>query len=437
MQIQERPDYEGLKNYIFTGKRRPVDVPTPTSRPRLNTQPGRDVPAVTPIPTSSQRPSKATNATIPYARMVNSVPGVDVSDIFPGDLVFVHRTANATGTNHNRTNKIMSIRQLNAELDKAQVGHSALGAGMQSQILAVREHHLRGYKDRLDAIEMEYDYCRRSNITGYTRSLKDGYDVLKEAFPYVKQLVDDVTSGKARFSKAIDWRAVTMLRDWVPDGFMLSRDDDEHNNDELTPLSRNQGVCVNVAVGGVATVRNTNDVHPQQFDTEFMVRDSLLLLLVANQPDPTNSVWTFRYHTTTHRVIEELFRMFTYNNTASTKYPNEGGISLEDLRNTVAIWKVATLMDTKSVSAGFGREGKVTVNVAIEEFDWYAFLSYLGYMDAASDLEPLLESFNLHGSWALTLPSHTSSIAAASGTDVAARPMGMFSSVLKHVVSRV
>lgn len=346
MQIQESRNFEGLRDYLFTGKRGAFDVPRPSSKPRLDTKPGEQVPSRNPIPNSSQRPGKRTNDVIPYSRMIHSVPGIDLTDIFPGDVVFVHRTSNSTGTNHNRTNKIMSIRQINDELEKAQVGFSALGPGMLPQILAARKRCYEASKERFETVEAEYNYCRKHS-TGYSDSLINSYMALRKALPNIKRLVDDAAAGIGTFCPDVDFHAVTMLRDWVPDGVMLSRDDDERNDDDMTPLSRNQGVCVNVAVGGVATVRNTNGKNPQQFDTTFMLRDTLLLLLCAYQPDSTRPLWTFKYHTTTCRVLEHLVVNIGKID-VNTKYPNESGLSLQDLTSISGAWKIARLMDTKA-----------------------------------------------------------------------------------------
>ena len=397
MDVQESRDFEGLRDYIFSGKRRPVDVPRPISKPRLDTKPGERVPSKEPIPASSQRPGKRSNDTIPYPRMIHSVPGIDLTDIFPGDLVFVHRTSNSTGMNHNRTNKIMSIRQINNELEKAQVGFSALGPGMQPQILAARKLYYEGSESRFNTVEAEFNYCQKSYNTGFTDDLRSSYVVLKKAKPIVEKLVTDAEAGVGTFCTDVDWHAVTMLRDWVPDGVMMSRDDDERNDDDMVPISRNQGVCVNVAVGGVTTVRNTNGKNAQQFDTMFMLRDSLFLILCAYQPDTALPLWRFKYHTTTGRVIDHIVR-----NVATiginTRYPNEEGLAVSDLRSISAVWKVARLMDTKAVSHGFAGEHKVSVNVAIEQLDQFAFVSYMGYLYDSLDISPTYTRFPLDGS---------------------------------------
>ena len=69
-------------------KRPPPDVPAATVQPRVPNRPGESIPAPkAKIPTSSQRPGKRTNDTIPYARMVFTAFNESPAD--PSDMLRV------------------------------------------------------------------------------------------------------------------------------------------------------------------------------------------------------------------------------------------------------------------------------------------------------------------------------------------------------------
>ena len=86
-----------------------------------------------------------------------------------------------------------------------------------------------------------------------------------------------------------DWVSVPFLRDWTPDGVLMSRDDDEHNSSEFCAGGGEAGVMMNVALQGPASIRNCShsriDSTPMDFfqlyDPQPRVRDNLYLCLLC------------------------------------------------------------------------------------------------------------------------------------------------------------
>lgn len=367
--------YEGLRDYILSNKRPPPFVSAPNSRPRLENEPGNPIPGVQgKIPTSSQRPGKRTNETIPYGRMVftefHGSPA-DPSDMFPGDVMMVHNSSSALGNDTNRATMCATWRQVNAILDRAVVGQTALGRGMKPLILESR-------KNILDVLEKqsEHERAELDFLISLKRDQGPDFDRIVGAKLAIDALVANVSTEISRletndpgttFDPFTDIFSLPFFKTWSPDGLLMSRDDDEQNASYFHAGGGDSGVMLNIAVQGPAYARNTSaqDYTYQVFDPEARIRDSLFLLVVAkkNTDDAGNfKSISFQLRPTSSRIIEELVRRGAATPYPTTGYPIEKCISWVDLTSAVFGWKVGSVMDN---AAATHPENKFQINVSI------------------------------------------------------------------------
>ena len=351
----------------------------------------------------------------------------DPQDMLPGDIMLVHRTKDCIGHDTNRASKAATWRQLNAVFASGRLGGTALGvgAGMLSLPRLVT-HRLNMAEELLQRLETDAfnafgnDYAiirlqdplnerdgaplapnptRKQLLERRLNALTtETFDAFATAAVVQRVGEGRLTRGRlvpfyedARVLDRLlqlaeenlilpefDWRALPILADWTPDGVLMSRDDDEHNADWFRGDQVNLGVMLNIAVQGYAAVRNalrakiSND--PREFeqliDPASRVRDTLLLLLVCNtsvDPDNNSKSFTFYYKPTTMRIVEDQVhygRTQTQRPDFNRAHPVEGCLTLRELRNTVAAWKIGTVMDNRLVAQP---EPKIGIHVAIEE----------------------------------------------------------------------
>lgn len=306
--------YEGLRNYIVGNKRPPTNVPFVSVHPRMEKRPGEQTPgaegAYGRIPTSSQRPGKRTNDTIPYARVCFTEfhdSAADPSDVFPGDVVMLHRTSKALGHDNNRPTKVASWRQINAMLARGTSG-VLLDGSNASEVLNVRRRELRGIMSTLQSAEVEaYHLANRSSPPRPNIELQQSITRMNIYYEELRGETVELEEGRQTvFLPHVDWKAVTFLSDWSPDGILMSRDDDEQSASFFATGPGESGIVFNVAVQGPASVRNGDDLS-QAFDPDPRVMDFLYMLLVCNEVLDASGAFngfSFRLKPTSGRLLE-------------------------------------------------------------------------------------------------------------------------------------
>ena len=375
--------FENLRDYIVGNKRPPPNVPSATSKPRLESKPGSEIPGPRgKIPTSSQRPGKQTNQNIVYGRVVFTdfhTSSANPSDIFPGDVVCVHKTENALGHDTNRATKVASYRQINGVLDDFSPG-TVLSNKHIDRMLVVRDRVLRGLKESRNVLQDEVDFAQKRGITN--QSMEDSLQDTKDEISFLEAEIAALKSkdkSSARFVPTYDWAAVPVLSDWLPDGVLLSRDDDEFNSDFFQKGGGDSGTVMNVVLQGPTFCRNSksNQMESQPlefaqlFDPEPRVRDQVFLLLVCEEVVNDKGdfqYYGFRYKATSARVLEELGRVTqsgqsVWETKPDTPYPDMNGLTYKEAKNTIGAWRIGSIMDNKATNMS---EPKITINVNIE-----------------------------------------------------------------------
>jgi hypothetical protein len=359
--------FEGLRNYILGNKRTPPEVPGARVKPRLANTPGGEIPdAPAVIPTSSQRPGKRTNDTVPYGRMVftefHDSPA-DPTDILPGDLVLVHKTSKSLGHDTNRASKVASWRQLNSFFNNKSSGVILGPHTSRTDIIEVRERAQRRLEEAIDDTTLLQERML-TNVDAKLKKLKGAKISLEDSIADLKQ----INTNEFDFKPEFDWQALRFVGDWVPDGILMSRDDDEHNSSFFQAGPGESGTMLNIAVQGPAAVRNSesDSSSMQVFDTSPMLMDDLYILLIAVPSLDTggNIVhYSFQYKPTTGRILSELTDGKKGSSTRPRReYPSNGGLSLEALAATVHAWRIGRVMDVNAVKSP---RRKITANVSI------------------------------------------------------------------------
>lgn len=392
----EKDRFEGLKDYVINNKRSPVDVPTVVSRPRLENRPGEKIPAPkSKIPTSSQRPGKQTNQHIVYGRYCREDSRDD--PVTPGDVVMLNKTRYRSGHDTNRSSTVASFRQVNTILAlKSRETGTVLDASLKNEIIKAREFLLRGGEDgnvdgqgrlgrggmgqEIDRLQDDVKFIeRRSN----TLAKKTVTDSLTEVNKQFQDLLEDTEkmknegSGSARFFPFVDWMCVPVLSDWIPDGILLSRDDDEYNADYYKAGGGDAGIMMNVVVQGPTFARNSSknsvenrpDEFMQLFDPEASMCDQLYIVLICEEiiEATTFKGYSFRYKPTSSRILEELGKS-AWNNKPHT-------LTYDEATNVVAAWRVGVVMDNKTTLMS---DSKITMNVSIDYASAYSLRKKCG-----------------------------------------------------------
>lgn len=410
--------FDSLRDRILVGnKRPPPDVPAAAVEPRLPNKPGDATPGPkAKIPTSSQRPGKRTNDTIPYGRMVftafNESPA-DPSDMLPGDLLMVHKTKDCLGHDTNRASKAATWRQINAVLGKtARIGGTVLGPGMDQAMVDARSFVEDGLLVAYTFAEHDSQEMYRNPIPGGRGvELRSGpQDVspeylasMQQLYNHWQNLMQDTASLRSKmaggnhpaieFIPDVDWRAVSFLNEWGPDGMLMSRDDDEQNASYYHAGGGDSGTMLNIAIQGPAATRNAFDhkyskapVHKfsseqgefwQVFDPEPRIRDTLYLVLICKKvEDAAGNLlhFSFYYKPTSERIIDEWRRRHRLGavQNPDSGWPVASCISYTELRHACAVWRVGTVMDNRLVKHP---EVKIQVNVSISEMTLLEFRS--------------------------------------------------------------
>jgi len=307
------------------------------------------------------------------------------SDVFPGDLVMLHRTKKALGHDTNRATKIASWRQILGVLQSG-ASETLLTADRVDEILRVRSDEIHAIDDQGQRIGEDLNFANQRRHPKNV-DLLDTINALSQEFSTLgegTQLLQ-IRDPSAVFIPHYDWAAVPFLSDWTPDGILVSRDDDEHNSSDFESGGGESGIMMNVAVQGTASTRNCTHSrvdgtllkHIQLFDPEPRVRDSLYLCLLCEEKlDGAGNfeAYAFTLKPTSSRILEQLSKPY-YTANVDTPYPNEHGMTYDELSRLVFAWRIGSIMDNLETTRA---ESRVRINVAILPVNVFAMKNRYG-----------------------------------------------------------
>ena len=383
---QESPVVDHLANYLTGNKRAPPFASGNPPQARKPNKPGQSIPGADgKIPASSQTPGKRTNQVIPYGRVgfqeFHRSAG-HPEDILPGDVLMLHKTRACLGHDTNRPTKSATWRQINSVLQQAVVvGTNALGDArgrMKSAIIAARQQEMADLNKR--RIDQMYNIAEMTRLkqSGVVRE-KNARVITEKTMQELRNGIKALDKGTKAFSYLpfVDWKAVSMLRDWAPDGVLLNRDDDEQNASYFHAGAGDSGTVLNIGVQGPVALRNvvrepygTAADDDQMLDPDPWVLDTAYILLVASiNKDATGAFvsYTYQFKLSTARIISTLSERIMKSPAVlndKSGYPTRHCISAYDVAHTVAVWKLGKIMDNKLVT---GTYAKMRINVCIEE----------------------------------------------------------------------
>ena len=328
--------------------------------PRIPSAPGQQPGTNNPLPASSQQPAnRKPNQRIPYARFMFTFTE-DLAaprELQQGDLVFVHKTSQAMGRNYSRVTKATGLPQLGEILSNHRPGYTTLdfnggnAADLGKRILNVRAGLARG----------------DVKVAEHRGDSKAELDLLKAE---VDRLEDPATPppGLDDVDLTTDWRAVTVLSEWTPDGVLYGIDDESLDVDS-PHNARDDGVLLNVAIQGPTPVRNTawqiekthtvRDWAPQSIDDRPLIMDGVFVGLIATELKDSygkRKGWSFKHKLFTGRQAL-LF---------SDGTPSAHGPTNEEFEHMVTAWRVGRIVDTNAVSDREDR--RVAINVCVNEW---------------------------------------------------------------------
>jgi len=178
-----------------------------------------------------------------------------------------------------------------------------------------------------------------------------------------------------------DWKALTVLDNWRPDGIVVSSDPE---NDSMS--EKYEGVLHNVAVQGPAAAKNYHDLKEEpltfftgtrailgahQFDPTPVAGQAVYACLVAygGKTAIDQRFVEFQYKLTSDRILDHWQRAFDARVIGQPQpaswfvgYPRPDCMSGRDFVKTVAVWKIGTVMDTAFTT---GHNSKLTINVSV------------------------------------------------------------------------
>ena len=200
------------------GSRQPLGKPTalPLSLPAqagAPNNPGDVIPA--PTITSKQRNNRGTNITIPYARVVPLEALRDVGRVHAGDVVFCSRFNISLGIGPTTT-RIVGIDWLNRAL---------------------------GGRPEYDGGAHDVNWKVGESVLLAAPSFNDPSKAFAVKF--------DASKNRGR-AVADEWRSLTLLKEWVCDGVVLSNDEPGC----FSSAGANDARLFNIAVQGVCAVNN-------------------------------------------------------------------------------------------------------------------------------------------------------------------------------------
>lgn len=383
----ESPVTDHLQNYLHARGPRPVDVRGRPAQARKPNKPGESIPpADAKIAASSQTPGKRSNQVIPYARVSFQEferSSAHPSGIFSGDIVLLHKTRSCIGHGSNRPTKVATWRQINAALlSNGRVGESVLTGTMYPKVMAARRRELGSLVlRRKQHLQSMAHLARRPNAA----AARDGdlaavleLDRLILQLDALMQASAESEANSTMLMPLYDWSALSMVTDWTPDGVLLSKDSNEDGQSDFHAGGGESGTVLNIAIQGVCSLRNSAQSAfdrpsgvgvDQVVDPDAWTMDYVYLLLVAVEVEAPEGSWTMKFVPSSGRIISLLSTRISQDPGRmglEDGYPNSHCISHKDVACTVAVWRVARIMDTKET---VGKHAAMRVNVSICALD--------------------------------------------------------------------
>jgi hypothetical protein len=343
----QAPATEGLRNYLLRNTGRPSDVRAFDQggvRQPMGLPNGAVPGAQNPIPTSSARPSKPTNARIVYTRVQTAFPkacgAIDITPVCEGDVLFVHRQDGSTsvGRDTSRTSRVATLQQLNNVL--------GFFSGDPSEIGEIVMPVADKYGNVLSPAGLDVDdYVAERGDVGVS-----DVDARKE---WDDGMIDHV---------AYRWKHCRWLAQWTPDGILAN------NEHDCTMDNSNSGEVYNVAIGGPTLMRNAYvGDYPQHFDDGAGALDKVFVGLIPTL-DASAKYWTFKYQLFTSRQL--LWAKLAIPSTSHINAHEAGGNNsigptAKEFRSMVQVWRMGSIVDKQS---GMLPYKCVTLNVVVEEW---------------------------------------------------------------------
>jgi hypothetical protein len=318
------------------------------------------------IPTTTQQPaSRGTNQRIPYARMmfVQQTDRTAPRELKDGDILFVHRMSNATGSGPSRTIKCTGVSQLNNMLRENIPGGTTLDYdGDPGLVERVRDARIAYWEDMRRAADAHGDASEQARAAA-------NLAVARTIIPSINDVQPET-----------DWAGVRLLSEWTLDGVLISTDDAVDVDDTNMPkLSRDDGVLLNVCIQGPTPLRNTrweaqNTREGHEYVTQFIDESPLVLdkvfvgIFAETERSPaTGDLLRLRFKlipfTGRQMHVMNLKRMRPGDLSLLVPAPFAHGPSEEQFRRCVGAWRVGSLMDSRLTR---GVESYTTVNVCVE-----------------------------------------------------------------------
>lgn len=321
--VNPSTQYENLTNYILGGKRSaPTDVPQQLapSARLANAKPTDPIKAPSLIPNSSQKPTRGTNIRIPYARYFFSTP---------------------------------------AELDHQQ-RLKPIGEG--------------------DVVFVHKKSC----ISGHGPNRNIKVTTIAVLNKMLEDHRDGITTLGGASNPRLEWRNVTVLNDFTPDGIVINAD--LFDADAL----------INVCVSGPTACRNTKDVAAcvaegravQEIDPTCTILDNVFVGIFHKK---VSGVFTFYYKLFTGRqfVSFQGRNPTAQSDQASAAEPGffaSGPTGLE-FANLVVAWRLGKVVDTRLVNDLSHNTHMIGVHVVIQEWNVEKMLQRHGFGEAAKAVQ--------------------------------------------------
>lgn len=348
--VSQNPKYESFRA-DYRGTKRPGVVPGARNvEPRLALDtPTSDVPGLgrRKIPSTTQKPTRATNVPIVYSRLMykRDASLESKQSTHNGDLMFVSKSDTLFGTMTNRMSRVATWREVNELLDREE-NWICPDVDDDDQIKAIMEARFEMWqaarKVENDATE---EIQSRRNAGQKVTEEQELYLVELErrarcARNVFFELLDLVSRGDdIHIYPEDDWISVPALRNWTPDGVLLNTDGSNDVLNEMFPASTDSETLYNIVVHGPARMRNAAHGLEAQYIKEKCDPGDVVFMCIVAEP-LADGCFKFTLKPTTLSRLHSL---------ANMELAEARDFDIDDLLMTAAAWKVATVMDTQQV----------------------------------------------------------------------------------------
>jgi hypothetical protein len=324
------------------------------------------------IPTSSQKPSKATNVPIVYPRLLyRNFSHLTRNTIHEGDVVFVSKHAALFGTAESRLSRICSWRDVDAFLQTDQCTLYPNDIESKKIILQSRRVMRSVRLNRLnDSLALKRAMRRANQPVSF--SMDEQIQVLRGSVKRAKKCVNAAkkaitTNTPLEIVPGEDWLFVKAFVDWKIDGVLHSKELSDNQVSECYPTSDEAECLMNICVHGPCMVRNHSHVKEKQFFDDAVSPGDMLFLCIVAEFKPADVVG-FRIRLATSRQIAHLM---TSQSAACAPGGKVTDFGIDDLLSTVAVWKLSRVIDDrKVVLATKGVEASVAIEMLLIDDFW-------------------------------------------------------------------